>query len=92
MTAYRQNLLAWALIMAIGLALVLAVLYVSQWFVLPFFAFVFVPQFFLRRITCVRCGTPVTYQGTFFGKRVMGGFIRRSCQQCGADLDREGAA
>jgi len=90
MTAYRKNLLAWVVIMAVGLALGLAAMYVSQWFLVLFFLFIFVPQFFLREIKCGTCGTPVTYQGTLLGRRVQGGFLRRFCQQCGADLDREG--
>ena len=89
MTAYRKNLLAWIAIMATGLTLGLAGLYVSQWFLVAFILFIYIPQFLLERITCPKCGTPVTYQGTFFGKRIRGGFIRRACQECGWDLDRE---
>ena len=88
MTAYKKNLVAWAAIMVIGLSLIWAALEVSQWFLLPFILFIYVPQFFLEKITCQKCGTPVTYQGTFLGKRIRGGFIRTNCQECGWDLDK----
>jgi ribosomal protein S27AE len=70
------------------LTLSLLSLYVSNWFLLPFFALIFSAQFLLKRIVCPNCGTPVTYQGTFAGFRVQGGFIRKKCQQCGWDLDK----
>ena len=88
MTAYKKNLVAWVVIMTIGISLGCAGLYVSQWFIVPFFLFIYVPNFFLEKITCPKCGTPVTYQGTFFGKRIRGGFIRKNCQECGWDLDK----
>ena len=88
MTAYRKNLLAWAIIMLIGLSLIISALYISGWFLVPFFLFIYVPQFFLNRITCPNCGTPVTYQGTFSGIRIRGGFVRKKCQECGWDLDK----
>jgi len=89
MTAYKKNWLAWVCIMAIGLLLVWAALEVSNWFVLPFALFIYIPQFFLERITCPNCGTPVTYQGTIAGKRIRGGWIRKNCQECGWDLDKK---
>jgi RNase P subunit RPR2 len=89
MTAYKKNLLSWAVIMTVGLSAGLASLYVSAWFLVAVAAVVYIPQFFLERIVCPNCGTPVTYQGTLFGKRIRGGFIRRNCQQCGWDLNTE---
>lgn len=74
--------------MGVGLTLIWGALEVSQWFVVAFFAFIYIPQFFLEKITCPKCGTPVTYQGSIFGKRIRGGFIRRFCQECGWDLNQ----
>ncbi len=74
--------------MTVGLALIAAALELSHWFFVPFVVFIYVPQFFLERIVCPKCGTPVTYQGTILGKRIRGGFIRRHCQECGWDLNR----
>jgi len=89
MTAYKKNLLAWALIMAVGVALGLAAVYVTSWFLVPFFAVVVSVRFVLNRITCPNCGTPVTYQGEFRGIAIWGGFIRRHCQKCGFDLNQQ---
>ena len=74
--------------MAVELTLGAMGLYLWKWFLVPFFVLIFVIPFVLKRITCPNCGTPVTYQGTFAGMRVQGGFIRRKCQQCGWDLDK----
>lgn len=88
MTAYKKNLLAWAITMTAGFVLIGAALELSQWFIVPFLALIYVPQFFLEKIVCPKCGTPVTYQGTVLGKPIRGGFIRRLCQECGWDLNR----
>lgn len=74
--------------MTVELTILALGLYVSNWFIVPFLALVFVGRFALRGIDCPKCGTPVTYQGTFFGVRIQGGFIHRKCQQCGWDLDK----
>jgi hypothetical protein len=88
MTARKRVLAAWAFIMIVELAILLMALYVSTWFAVPFLAAVFVIPSVLKRIVCPKCGTPVTYQGTLYGIRIQGGFIRRKCQQCGWDLDK----
>src|SRR5512135_2629666 len=88
MTPYRKNIRAWIIIMSIGFILILSALDVSSWFFVPFAIFTYIPQFFLNRITCPNCGTPVTYQGTFCGLRIKGGFIHKNCQECGWDLDK----
>lgn len=88
MTAYKKNLLAWLCIMVSALSMGLASMYVSNWFLIPFFGIIYTCRFYLQRISCPNCGTPVTYQGTFGGFRIQGGFIRRKCQQCGWDLDK----
>ena len=87
MTAFRQNQLTWACIMVVELTIGMLALYVSTWFAVPFLALVFVIPIALKGIVCPKCGTPVTYQGTFFGVQVSGGFIRKKCQQCGWDLN-----
>lgn len=88
MTAYKKNILAWVCITGSVLSMGLAGLYVSNWFIVPFFVVIYSAQFFLEKITCPNCVTPVTYQGTFAGFHVRGGFIRKKCQQCGWDLDK----
>ncbi|MGH9439289.1 MAG: hypothetical protein ACRD22_15690 [Terriglobia bacterium] len=62
-------------------------IYVSKWFIVPFFASVFIPTFFIDRIVCPKCGTPVSYQGSLAGKRLRGGFIHKKCKKCGSNLD-----
>jgi hypothetical protein len=69
MTAYKQNQLRWGCIMTVALTMGLLALYLSAWFAVPFLALVFVIPFVLKGIICPKCGTPVTYQGTFFGVR-----------------------
>jgi ribosomal protein S27E len=86
MTAYKKNVLAWVCIMVLALSMVSGAMNISKWFLLPFFVIIFTAQFFLERIKCPNCGTPVTYQGTFAGIRIRGGFIRKKCQKCGWDL------
>lgn len=85
-TIYQKNLIAWLCIMSLCFLFGILFLYVSIWFMLPFFAVVGGAPFFLNKIRCPNCGTPVTYQGTIAGLRIRGGFIRRKCQQCGWDL------
>jgi hypothetical protein len=87
MTAYRRNQVVWTCIMMVSLTMGLLALYVSTWFLVPFFGMVFVIPYVLAGIVCPKCGTAVTYQGTFFGVRVKGGFIRKQCQQCGWNLN-----
>ncbi len=87
MTTYRQNQIAWASIIVVGLSVGLLALYVSTWFLIPFFAMVFVIPRVLKGIDCPKCRTPVTYQGTFFGKQIFGGFINKKRQQCDWDLN-----
>jgi rubredoxin len=89
MTAFRKNVFAWACLMGASFLFGLGALYLSEFFLVPFFALIFSAKFVLDRITCPNCGTSVTYQGTFAGVKVSGGFIRRRCQQCGWDLDKE---
>lgn len=90
MTPLRKNQFTWLTLMLVGLLLIALALYVSNWFILPFVALIFGGQFILGRIVCSQCGTPVTFQGQLFGKSVYGGFIRRRCQACGADLNLNG--
>ena len=87
-TAYKRIVLAWACITVVELTILLLALYLSNWFAVPFLALVFAIPFVLKRIVCPKCGTPITYQGTYGGIRIKGGFIRRKCQQCGWDLDQ----
>lgn len=72
--------------MIIGLSLILAMLYVSNFLIFPFFILVFSSYYIFNRIICPNCGTSVTYQGKLAGFNIKGGFIRKKCQQCGWDL------
>jgi hypothetical protein len=64
----------------------IGILYVSEWFIAPFFMVIAGAYFFLHRITCPNCGTPVTFQGVYAGIRIQGGWIRQRCQECGWDI------
>lgn len=86
MTAYRKNVVTWLCFMAVGLSFILGMLYVTEWFVIPFFILVASSYYIFNKITCPNCGTPVTYQGKLANFRIKGGFIRKKCQQCGWDL------
>jgi hypothetical protein len=92
MTAYRKHLLAWACIVAVELTIGTLGLYISKWFLVPFLALIYAIPFVLKGITCPNCGESVTYQGAVFGRPVRGGFIRRTCQKCGWDLNQAGNA
>jgi len=87
-TPYRRFVRIWAYVIVAGLALILLFLYVSGWFVVPFFGLIFLIPYFLRNLACPHCGTPLTYQGTWAGTRITGGLPRRKCQECGWDLTR----
>ncbi len=89
MTIYKRNLLTWVCIMFVELTLGAMGIYLSKWCILPFFAGLFVVPHVLEKIVCPNCRTPVTYQGTLAAVRIEGGFIRRKCQQCGWDLNKE---
>lgn len=88
MTAYKKICFAWALIMLLEFSFGLGILLVSNWFMVPFFGMLFCAKLVLVPIVCPRCDTSVTYQGTYLGKRICGGFIRRKCQECGWDLNK----
>jgi hypothetical protein len=83
MTAYRQNQLTWACIMVVELTIGLLALYLSAWFAVPFLALVFFMPFVLKGIICPKCGTPVTYQGTFFGVRYRAGSSEKNASSAG---------
>ena len=76
-TPYRRNLLTWVCIIAVELTIGALGIYLSKWFLVFFILFIFAIPFVLKGIVCPKCGTPVTYQGTFAGYRIQGGFIRR---------------
>jgi hypothetical protein len=69
--------------MTVELTIGLLALYLSAWFAVPFLALVFVIPIVLKGIICPKCGTPVTYQGTFFGLRVQGGSFEKSASSVG---------
>ena len=90
MTAFAKNRLAWACIMITGLALGGAALYLSTWFIVPFFANVFTGHIWLNRITCPNCATPLTYEGRSLLARMAppSAWSRKECAACGWDLRR----
>jgi len=88
MTAYKRTLFAWACILTVELTIAALGLYVWKWFLVPFLVLVYFIPFVLERITCPNCGESVSYQGKVIGMTIRGGFIRRKCQKCGWDLNR----
>jgi hypothetical protein len=72
MSPYRQNLLTWVCIITVECIIGLMAMYLSKWFAVPFLVLIFVIPRVLKGIVCPKCGTPVTYQGAFFGVRVQG--------------------
>jgi DNA-directed RNA polymerase subunit RPC12/RpoP len=91
MSAYKTNVVAWLALMGLLMALGVLALYVSTWFLAPFFVVVLSAQFVLKKIRCPHCGTPVTYQGEYGGSPLHAGLVRTHCQKCGHDL-REAAS
>jgi hypothetical protein len=89
MSAYRRNILTWAIVFAAAMACGSAALWWTGWFTLAFFVVVFASGFALRRNACPKCETPVMYVGSLHGWRFNDGFIHRHCRQCGWDLDVE---
>jgi hypothetical protein len=85
-TAYQKNVMAWMCLMGIEFTFGSLVLYVSTFFIIPFFIVIGCAPFILNRIACPSCNTPVTYQGSIAGMAIQGGFIRKKCQRCGWDL------
>jgi hypothetical protein len=90
MTAYKKNLLAWACIMVSAFSIGCAALYISNWFLIPFAIIIYTANFFLKKITCPNCETPVTYEGegAFSSIRIPSAFFRTKCANCGWDLDK----
>jgi len=60
-------------------------MYISSWFVIPFFGVIFGGGVILRQIACPKCGTAVCYDGTIWGERHYNGFVHRQCRPCGWD-------
>lgn len=90
MSAYKKFVQAWIFIMSMALGFGALGLYLSPWFLAPFFATVlFVPRVLLKGIVCPNCGTPVTYQGSLGPFKISGGFVHQRCRNCGWDLKRE---
>jgi hypothetical protein len=88
MNVYQKTMWAWICVAVAAAASGLSAMYVSGWFVLPFFGVVFGGGFVLRRIECPKCGTAASYDGTLAGRRFYGGFIHRNCRRCGWDLKK----
>ncbi len=88
MTAYKKNLAAWLAIMISGIFWIALALYVSNWFLVPFIATVFLSRLVLIRVTCPNCGTPLIYEGEGVYRRFRPptAFFRKKCARCGWNL------
>jgi hypothetical protein len=80
--------MAWALFMLVQITFIVGALYLSSWLLVPFVIGVLTAPLLMNRIVCPNCATPVTYQGDVAGFRIKGGFVHRTCRQCGWDLDQ----
>lgn len=81
-----ENMIAWACIMSLGFILSILFIYLSVWFIIPFFLIIFCARFVFNRIVCPSCGTPVIYGGSIWGLQIYGGFFWKKCRKCGWDL------
>lgn len=90
MSAYRKFVQAWLVIIGVALGFGALGLYLSPWFLVPFFATVLIlPRALLKGIACPNCGTPVTSQGSLGRFQISGGFVHQRCRSCGWDLKHE---
>ena len=88
MAPYKTFLRTMVLFVSIELLIGLLILYVSPWFMAPFFGLIYLSPLAFRGIDCPKCGVPLTYQGTFLGIRINGGFPHKFCRECGCDLSK----
>lgn len=86
LTAYQKVIAAWAGIFSLGLLFGVLFIYVSTWFMAPFFAVVGIGSYFLNRVVCPNCGARMTYETSFLRVRVPLLFVRDKCKECGWDL------
>jgi hypothetical protein len=90
MTTYGKNLLAWAWTMGIGLALIAGAIYISNWFVILFFAWILCASPFLKMIRCAACGESINLQRTsVLGLPYNAGPFRKYCLNCGSNLENQ---
>jgi hypothetical protein len=89
MTPYKKKLLAWFCVMVLALSMGILLVYVSVWFVLPFFGIVFSGHLFLKKISCPQCGEPLTYAGEnpLVSGQVLSSIFSKNCLRCGSYLD-----
>lgn len=84
-TTYKKVVAIWIGILFFGF-LFGALLSVSTWFIIPFFAVVGTGSYFLNRVTCPNCGANMTYETSALGVRVPLLFMSNKCKRCGWDL------
>lgn len=96
MSTYRKNVIAWIAIISTALFLGLAAMYLSEWFSILFFSVVLSAHVILKKITCPRCGMPLTYEGdnhqgplAKLGLPLPSAFFRTHCANCGFDLRQQ---
>ena len=95
MTTYKLNIFAWSCFIVSGLLFILAALYISNWFVVLFFALILTSHFYFKRIKCPNCGMPVIYEGEtkregpFAKLGIPSAFFRKKCANCGWDLRKD---
>jgi ribosomal protein S27AE len=90
MTAYKRNQVAWLCIIAAALSMGTAAVYISNWLLVPFTAIIYSGHFFLKKIKCPNCATPLTFEGESpsLWMRIRTAFRRRACAKCGWNLDK----
>ena len=88
-TIYKKVFTIWACIFFFGFGFGIALIYISSWFIIPFFAVIVVGAYFLKRITCPNCGHHLIYERRICGIRVPYVFMRPMCKMCGSDFDTD---
>ena len=86
LTVYQKVASIWAGIFFIGIILGALFIYISTWFMIPFFAVIGAGSFLLNRVVCPNCGARINYETSFFAVRVPLVFMRDKCKECGRNL------
>jgi len=85
-SAYEKYLTAWIYTMSLGLLFGVSSLYISVWFMIPFWVVVFSGRYFFIRIRCPNCGTPVIYDASIANFQIFSLFFKPVCKKCGWNL------
>ena len=67
-------------------------MYLTVWFIVLFSIIIYSGHYFLNKILCPNCDTPLTYEGDDKGLltkyRPPTAFLRKKCAKCGWDLNK----